>query len=218
MRHFLSAILVVLIALGLFESCQDAGTAPPTAPPVTAIAGSLDSLFATQQDTVFVTLSGGTPPYSILTAPNASVASATLTGTTLRIVSANIGSSSVTIGDASTIQGTKTFPVIVESPVLFASTVQTIFNSSYGCSGCHSSSGSLSLNSTSVSYLNLVGVQAQAGCVTKKRVLPRDPDNSALYMRLAGTCDNRMPKGGNPVSSTDLLTVRKWIRQGAKNN
>lgn len=218
MRQVSSTILVVMLGLSLFESCQDGGTAPPTAPVASSITGSIDSLFATQQDTVFITLSGGTPPYSIITAPNSLVASATVNGTTLRVVSANVGLTSVTIGDASTVQATKTFPVVVESPVFFSSAVQGIFNSSYGCSSCHPPSGGLSLNSASVSYADLVNVLAQAGCVTKKRVLPRDPDNSVLYMRLAGTCKDRMPLGGNPISATDLLTVRKWIRQGAKNN
>src|SRR5205085_361331 len=70
--------------------------------------------------------------------------------------------------------------------------VQTIWNGA--CTSCHGTSGGLSLGG-STSYSNLVNVAtSNSACSTLKRVLPNDPDNSALIRKMEGTtCGGRMP-------------------------
>lgn len=91
---------------------------------------------------------------------------------------------------------------------------------SYGCMGCHTGGGSIGWyvsGNASATRSNLVNVNANTGsCTTLKRVLPGDATQSALYLRLAGTtCGDRMPQGGNAISSSHLTSIRDWINQGA---
>jgi hypothetical protein len=104
--------------------------------------------------------------------------------------------------------------------VSFSQQVQPIFvNQQYGCVGCHGGSGGLLLTNASTSYANLVNVQAQTGCSDRKRVEPGSPNLSVLFLRLSGTtCGDRMPQGGNAISTAHLNLIRDWISQGAKNN
>lgn len=52
-------------------------------------------------------------------------------------------------------------------------------------------------------------------------VLPGDPLTSVLVMLIEGRVDPslRMPHGDAPAPSADeILTIRRWVEQGAKNN
>ncbi|HXG38879.1 MAG TPA: hypothetical protein VNL36_08955 [Bacteroidota bacterium] len=107
--------------------------------------------------------------------------------------------------------------------VSFSQQIQPIFNGN-GCVSCHGGSGGLSLTAGQ-SYNNLVNVNAQAGCTTKKRVLPGNPSESVLYIRIsANTPDtecgpnSRMPQGSPRLPQATIDLVREWIAQGAKNN
>ena len=217
----LRGIFTSLVLLTWILGCKDVGSDIPLTVPGVLAAGS-DTVLSIPGDTSLVSLSGGTLPYSIVSGPNPTIATATIAGSTLRVIGANIGTTAVGVGDAETPQNTKIIAIVIESPVLFASQIQPIFSSSYGCAGCHSGgvSGGLNLDGTAASnYANLVNVTAQAGCTDKKRVLARSPLESVFYLRVSSfTCGDRMPKGGSPISTTHLDLIRKWISQGAKNN
>jgi hypothetical protein len=105
------------------------------------------------------------------------------------------------------------------SEVSFSQHIQPIFqNTQYGCLGCHGGAGGLSLTAGQ-SYGNLVNVRARTQCADRMRVLPSNPSQSVLYLRLSGfTCGERMPQGGNAITSQHLDLIRDWITQGAKNN
>ena len=52
-------------------------------------------------------------------------------------------------------------------------------------------------------------------------VLPGDPMTSVLVMLIEGRVDPsiKMPHGGaNPLTETEIKTIRRWVKQGAKNN
>jgi hypothetical protein len=109
------------------------------------------------------------------------------------------------------------------SQVSFSQQIQPIFNNS-GCVGCHGGSGGLFLIQGQ-SYSNLVNVNAQAGCTTKKRVLPGNPDESVLYIRVSSNTpdtqcgpNSRMPQGSPRLPQASIDLIRDWILQGAQNN
>ncbi|MBI1926045.1 hypothetical protein HYR99_17560 [Candidatus Poribacteria bacterium] len=48
-----------------------------------------------------------------------------------------------------------------------------------------------------------------------------DPDASYIIKKLTGApgiIGNRMPEGGGPIDSADLLKIRQWMAEGARNN
>jgi hypothetical protein len=107
----------------------------------------------------------------------------------------------------------------------------------YDCTStqCHgaSSAGGLRLDDKAGAYQNLVGQEATGqcieggsdgaatvcGCAPKNltRVIPGDPDNSLLVMKLSGSppCGERMPPASAPIPSTTLDVVKEWIQKGA---
>ncbi|MCY1047043.1 Ig-like domain-containing protein [Corallococcus sp. bb12-1] len=124
---------------------------------------------------------------------------------------------SVTDGQGAPVVRTLTVPVSVPR---YSTDIQNVWASVPQCTGCHGTSGSLSLASGS-SYSNLVNVTANA-CGTVKRVAPGDPDNSALVQKLEGTaCGSRMPKGDTDYFDLNpglVVRVRSWILAGAAND
>jgi hypothetical protein len=167
-----------------------------------------------------VNISGGTPPYTIQTPPNSSIATATLSGSTITINGVANGSTSLVVQDNTTpTSATATLPITVYTPgsgVSFSQDIQPIFNAN--CIGCHGGSGGLYLTAGQ-SYGNLVNVRALAGCTTEMRVLPENAASSVLYKRISGTaCGDQMPRGGNPLSAADIQKIVDWINQGALNN
>jgi hypothetical protein len=121
---------------------------------------------------------------------------------------------SVTDGQSPAVVRTLTLPVTVPR---YSTDVQAVWNAR--CTGCHGGSGGLSL--ANPSYANLVNVNANA-CAPRKRVLPGDPDNSALIQKMEGTaCGSRMPAGDPSYYDNNrhlLVRVRSWILAGAAND
>jgi hypothetical protein len=107
----------------------------------------------------------------------------------------------------------------------------------YDCAStqCHgaSSAGGLRLDDRAGAYDSLIGQKAMGECVeggsdgsiaicgcakdNLTRVIPGDPDNSLLVVKLAGnpTCGERMPPAGEPIPTPTLDVVKQWIQNGA---
>jgi hypothetical protein len=103
----------------------------------------------------------------------------------------------------------------------FAEDVNEIFQRR-GCavSGCHGTgSGGLVLTSSaSANHGALVGVQANAESFAY--VVPGDPDDSYLVIRIEGrqSVGQLMPLGSSPLDTIDVTNIRNWIANGAPNN
>jgi len=111
----------------------------------------------------------------------------------------------------------------------FSSIQQNIFEAPdssgrVACIGCHNAVGSLfnGLNLThAVAYANLVSVASREkpGVL---RVAPGDPENSYLIHKLEGRpgiVGLRMPFSGAPfLTDGQILVIKKWIEDGAKND
>jgi hypothetical protein len=87
------------------------------------------------------------------------------------------------------------------------------------CTSCHGSSGGVNLR-TGVSYGNLVNINASACGL--KRVVPGDPNNSAIVLKMEGNaCGIRMPSNDQAYFDDNpgmVVRVRSWILAGAANN
>ena len=87
------------------------------------------------------------------------------------------------------------------------------------CAECHVGSQApqgLRLENTDVSYEFLVNVTA-VGNNSFQRVLPDDPDNSYLVLKVIGDprAGARMPLGGTALSDENIQLIEAWIEQGA---
>jgi hypothetical protein len=127
---------------------------------------------------------------------------------------------SVSVTDGKSAPVVRTLSVPVAVPLY--SDVQSVWNTVPSCTGCHGSSGGLSLAAGS-SHANMVNVTAQASaCNTLQRVKPGEPDNSVLIRKLEGTtCGPRMPTNNTNYFTQNpglLVRVRSWILGGALNN
>jgi hypothetical protein len=49
-------------------------------------------------------------------------------------------------------------------------------------------------------------------------VVPNDPGNSGLVMRIEGSIGARMPLNRNPLNQNQINGIRTWIAEGARNN
>lgn len=106
-------------------------------------------------------------------------------------------------------------------PSLFASQIAPILQGS--CATCHltgQEAGNMSLV-PGKAIASLVNVKSTE-VATLTRVVPGDPDNSYLIMKLEGTQDQhggmgaRMPFGAPPLTQDKIDIFRKWIAEGAK--
>jgi len=96
-----------------------------------------------------------------------------------------------------------------------------IFDLNCALPGCHATAvepHQLNL-SAGQAYGNLVGISARAN-PDLLRVDPGNPDDSFLIVKLeGGPADKfrglRMPLGGQPLSDTQIQTIRDWIIDGA---
>jgi len=77
------------------------------------------------------------------------------------------------------------------------------------CTGCHGSSGGLSL----FSYADLMSGGNSAAVVT-----PQDGSGSLLIKKLRGTAGDRMPIGGVFWNDIDINLIETWIDEGALDN
>ena len=93
------------------------------------------------------------------------------------------------------------------------------------CTGCHNAQGArfaAGLNLADAdAYAQLVNVASsqKPGAV---RVIPGDPDNSYLVHKIEGApgiVGQRMPRNNGPfLTPGQILIIRSWIRQGARND
>jgi hypothetical protein len=215
---YISAAALLLAGI---LGCTDQGSLPPTPKPAPPISTGLDTLFTFPQDTVRITISGGTPPYTVQDLASSSSISYIITGSILTVLPTALGSAVARISDASSPTNQTDLPVVIGSPVSFASSIQPIFLSSYGCTSCHGGTMGLFLEAATVSYQNLVNVPSQANRFSgMNRVSPRDLAHSVLYIRLSSNDPAiSMPQSRTvPFNPTYLTNVRTWILQGAHFN
>jgi hypothetical protein len=112
----------------------------------------------------------------------------------------------------------------------FSSVQQQIFNTQdasgrQNCIVCHTDQGRAPASGLNLregaSYNALVGV-ASRGKPGATLVIPGDPDNSYLVQKLegaSGIVGERMPRTGGPyLTSGQMLVLRRWIQQGARND
>jgi len=88
-----------------------------------------------------------------------------------------------------------------------------------GATGCHvtGSSGGLEMPNADEAHMNLVGVASEE-CAGEMRVVAGDADASVLYQAVANASScvgERMPRGGAPLSTAEITTIRDWIEAGA---
>jgi hypothetical protein len=106
-------------------------------------------------------------------------------------------------------------------PVSFAADVQPIFTASCALAGCHSGPAPIAAMNLSAgqAYANIVNVPSIE--VLLMRVLPGDPANSYLFMKITnapGIIGVPMPFGAFPLPAAQITTIGNWIAQGALNN
>lgn len=78
------------------------------------------------------------------------------------------------------------------------------------CLGCHGDDqprGGLQMT-------NFAGIVK--GGANGRLLVPGNPNASLLVQRLTATGNQRMPRGGNPLSPEDIKKITSWIAQGAK--
>lgn len=100
-------------------------------------------------------------------------------------------------------------------PTSFSEDVVPIFKGR--CVGCHSP-GQEAAEKSGLDLTSYAGVMK--GTKHGPMVVPRDPDSSNLMWLLEwrASAELRMPHGKKQLSSCDRTTIRKWIREGAKDN
>ena len=103
----------------------------------------------------------------------------------------------------------------------FKTEIQPIFIENCAVAGCHNSSAAAGLDlSENFAYHNLVDKPSQQA-QDKKLVLPSNPDDSYLIIKLENRQTNgtaQMPLGATPLSIDEIKIIKNWISKGAKNN
>jgi hypothetical protein len=117
MKKLFAVTLITSLAVLLFvPGCSD--DEPTTPPPPDDFDVSVSAVTVAPAAGVDVTISGGTPPYSILSGTDTTFAKATLSGGTLNIQGVDGGYTTVEVGDAAaartTISITVTGPITVD--------------------------------------------------------------------------------------------------------
>lgn len=92
------------------------------------------------------------------------------------------------------------------------------------CSACHTDNGrtpaaGLNLKDATTAFAQLVG-RPSARKAGATFVIAGDPENSYLVQKLEGRSDIvgvRMPLGGPYVTDGQMLVIKRWIKEGAKN-
>ena len=98
--------------------------------------------------------------------------------------------------------------------------VPILANNSCSSEFCHGNTTSPPSNYSVLTAESLLGAGNEAEQLGTCDIVRGDPDESYLIQKLMGTASigERMPLGGNPISSTDLATIRQWIVEGAPDN
>ena len=97
-----------------------------------------------------------------------------------------------------------------DTTVSYTQHVQPLFNQTCALSGCHDDGehqSQLKLTNYGNTVTSLPGV-----------VVPRQPDQSTLVLRIEGRVGQRMPLNRNPLNQNQITGIRLWVGAGAKNN
>ncbi|MCR6629081.1 MAG: hypothetical protein NVV74_02965 [Magnetospirillum sp.] len=102
-----------------------------------------------------------------------------------------------------------------EEPVSFSEDVKPILDTR--CTACHQS-GAEGTEKSGLDLTSYAGLMK--GTKHGSMISPGDPVTSNLMVLIDGKADKslQMPHGKKKLSSCDRDTIRKWIKQGAKNN
>ena len=108
-----------------------------------------------------------------------------------------------------------TQPPVMLQPTL--SSIQTnIFTLKCVNAGCHPGGGAPMSLRAGDSFGTLVN---QPSAYNRPRVQPGNANNSALYLKVAGTTlGAQMPPGRPPLNNDELNAIQTWINNGAQNN
>ena len=96
------------------------------------------------------------------------------------------------------------------SCVNYSTEIQPIFSTNSLCTGCHGTSGGLSLTS----YENLMLGNSNNGPV----VNAGNGANSLIIQKLRGTAGSQMPMGDCCLEDESIDLIETWIDEGAQNN
>ena len=68
--------------------------------------------------------------------------------------------------------------------------------------------------------ISILGPGNEAAQLNTCNVVRGNPDDSYLIQKLLGTAQigERMPLGGDAVSTADINVIRQWIIEGARDN
>jgi hypothetical protein len=125
----------------------------------------------------------------------------------------------VTVSDgAASVTRSVALPVQVPT---YAADIQPLWSPT--CTTCHSGGGGGRLNLESgSSYASIVNRNGTASCGTFPRVMPGQPDQSLLVLKISGdSCGGRMPQqdtGYFDRNPGELVRIRSWILAGALND
>ncbi len=102
-----------------------------------------------------------------------------------------------------------------EEPVSFSEDIQPILQTR--CTVCHQPGGD-GLEKSGLDMTSYEGLMK--GTKHGPMITPGDPVTSNLVVLLDGKADKslQMPHGKKKLSTCDRDLIRKWIKQGAKNN
>ncbi|MCA1907229.1 MAG: hypothetical protein LDL39_02600 [Magnetospirillum sp.] len=102
-----------------------------------------------------------------------------------------------------------------EEPVSFSEDIQPILQ--VRCTVCHQPGGD-GLDKSGLDMTSYEGLMK--GTKHGPMITPGDPVTSNLMVLLDGKADKslQMPHGKKKLSTCDRDLIRKWIKQGAKNN
>lgn len=113
-----------------------------------------------------------------------------------------------------------------DDEVSFSQDVQAIFSLNCASLGCHVAPDPQQGQDLSAgnAYDNIVNVPSME-LPTMVRIAPGNPNGSYLFHKISDThlsiggSGERMPlPPRNPLSATDIATIRTWIVEGARNN
>lgn len=93
-----------------------------------------------------------------------------------------------------------------EPEISFSGQIQPIIIGNCTRSGCHGTE-----NPEEFTLLTYSDVMAD------ERVIPGDANNSKIYRAITGRGEEPMPPD-RTLTEEDILTIKIWIQQGAKNN
>lgn len=113
-------------------------------------------------------------------------------------------------------------PVTPEPVVSFRNDVRPVFN--HHCTGCHfpeSTNDAKVLDlQTDAIWQNIVNHKSP-NSKTWYYIIPNNPQTSLLYLKVSEDIPPfgiRMPAGTANLTMDELLIIKNWIQQGAKNN